>query len=161
MSDRWKPVEAAAEAIAYLAHRGQADTVTGEPYIGHVRRVVALVKAPPERVVAWLHDVLEDSDVTVIDLHQCGITYALLASVVLLTRAQSEGYLEYIRRIVDSGDQIARAVKLADLRDHLRPNCPERLRTRYERAWAMLTTEPLPDMRPEVSVPLGDEGIPL
>lgn len=140
----WIAAEGAADAIAYLAHRGQQDTVTGEPYIGHVRRVVSMAKTPAERIVAWLHDVLEDSDISVIDLHQCGIPMRLIDSVVILTRATSEGYLEYIRRIVDSGDPIARAVKLLDLRDHLRPNCPERLRTRYERAWPMLTNEPLP-----------------
>lgn len=142
MSER--EAEAAAEAIAYLAHRGQVEESTGDPYIEHVRRVVRLVKTPDERIVAWLHDVLEDSDITLIDLHQCGIRYEWLGSVVILTRAKSEGYLEYIRRIVDRGDPVARAVKLADLRDHLRPNCPERLRARYHKAWAMLSTEPLP-----------------
>lgn len=145
-----REIEAAAEAIAYLAHRGQQDTVTGEPYIAHVRRVVALVHTADEAIVAWLHDVLEDSDITVIDLHQCGIPMRLIDSVVILTRAKSEGYLEYIRRIVDREDPIALAVKLADLRDHLRPNCPERLRTRYERAWPMLTDEPLPE-KPEAA----------
>jgi hypothetical protein len=32
-------------------------------------------------------------------------------------------------------------VKLADLKDHFRPNCPARLRPRYENAWKTLTGE--------------------
>jgi hypothetical protein len=127
--------EIRAEAIARMAHAGQKDTVTGADYIEHVERVVALVDDPDAKVVAWLHDVLEDSlEFTVFHLLNAGIPQRIVDAVLLLTRQPPYDYASYIDAIKESGDVLAIAVKRADLIDHLRPNCPERLRPRYERA---------------------------
>jgi (p)ppGpp synthase/HD superfamily hydrolase len=129
-----------AERIAREAHAGQKDTVTGEPYITHVERVVAMVEGDEAKAVAWLHDVLEDCPGwTGGRLEAEGVSIVVILPVLTLTRADGETYDQYIDTIARSHDPLALAVKLADLRDHLRPNCPERLRPRYERALAILS----------------------
>jgi (p)ppGpp synthase/HD superfamily hydrolase len=144
-----------AECIARIAHRRQKEESTGEPYIWHVERVVALVQRgtlghylrEEAAAVAWLHDVVEDSDILGdapdYSLLAGGFSEQVVEAVMLLTRgwhvAKSASYEEYIRSIHESGNELARAVKLADLSDHLRPNCPERLRLKYERALEALT----------------------
>ena len=54
---------AAAEALARAAHAGQEDKA-GQPYILHPQRVAARLSSPETQVVAWLHDTVEDTDVT-------------------------------------------------------------------------------------------------
>ncbi len=132
------PLLVLAEAIARLAHRGQKEESTGDDYIRHVERVVALVDGDDAKAVAWLHDVVEDSTVTIRDLCRAGIADDILDAVEALTRTDLN-YAEYIDSIRMLGPELARVVKIADLRDHLRPNCPERLRPRYERALAALS----------------------
>ena len=124
-----------AEAIAREAHDFQIEESTGDPYILHIERVVGLVDGDDLRTVAWLHDVLEDSPILAGDLLTRGIPMDLMMAVVQLTRVpDQETYADYIERIKRSGNELAITVKLADLQDHLRPNCPERLRPRYEKA---------------------------
>jgi (p)ppGpp synthase/HD superfamily hydrolase len=132
-----------AESIARRAHHGQTEESTGDPYLRHVQRVVAMVDGNEAKAVAWLHDVIEDSPVTAAGLLAAGLPVAIVSSVTYLTRL-SGSYAEYIERLKASGDSVAISVKIADLRDHLRPNCPARLRPRYEAAWSVLTSEPLP-----------------
>lgn len=128
-----------AERIARAAHDGQKDTVTGADYITHVERVVALVDGDQAKAVAWLHDVLEDTTISASVLAESGISPDVLEAVRLLTRDGVETYGEYIESLVTSKQPLAIAVKLADLRDHLQPTCPDRLRPRYERAVDLLT----------------------
>ena len=74
---------------------------------------------PVEHCAAWLHDVIEDSDVTARDLRNAGIWPVVVDVVVLLTRTadvSSEDYYELIRV-----NPFARAVKLADIADNLAP----------------------------------------
>ena len=56
-----------AKALALRAHAGQVDRA-GEPYAGHPARVAARVRTDEARVVAWLHDVVEDTDVTLAEI---------------------------------------------------------------------------------------------
>jgi (p)ppGpp synthase/HD superfamily hydrolase len=131
-----------AERIAREAHTGQTEKSTGDPYIRHVERVVDLVQGDQQRAVAWLHDVLEDSAFSDVDLSQAGISGDVVEAVLLLTHDKTQAtYQQYIERIRASGSPLAIAVKLADLRDHLRPNCPGRLVERYQHALRLL--EPL------------------
>src|SRR6185503_980541 len=140
-----KDVLSRSEQIAREAHAGQKDRVTGEPYITHVERVVSMVSGEAAKSVAWLHDVLEDTAFERINLVASGIPSHIIGAVEMLTRVspydQHEQYDTYISLIKASGNDLAIQVKLADLRDHLRLNCPERLRARYERAVKTLTDE--------------------
>jgi len=141
---------ALAERMARFAHRGQKEESTGDDYILHVERVVALTAGGADaKAVAWLHDVVEDCDLfgnDPDDLLRVMFSAPVVEAVLELTRgwhvATAEPYADYIEHIRLSGNDLALKVKLADLADHLRPNCPERLRKRYERAWQALTGTP-------------------
>ena len=113
-----------ARAIAERAHRGQVEP-SGRPYFHHVRRVVAAV--PREAAgVAWLHDLLEWTDVREEDLVAAGLGAHECAALRLLTRPDEpddESFLSHVRVIAltpgPAGD-IARVVKRADMEDRLR-----------------------------------------
>lgn len=111
----------------------------GDLIIEHTERVVALVHTESLKCAAWLHDVVEDTDVTLLQLaatHK--LRPWLVGAVDVLTKRENErgeaGYSVYISRILDSRDAIALLVKRADLIDHLRPSCPESHRPRYTAA---------------------------
>lgn len=126
---------ARAKSIAATAHSGQREESTGDPYLDHVSRVVEMVEGDDAKATAWLHDVLEDNTAWTKDrLLAHGIAPNIVLSVLLLTRTAPYDYVSYIERLRLSKDSVAIAVKVADLRDHLRPNCPARLRPRYEAA---------------------------
>ena len=103
--------------IAARAHEGQVDK-HGQPYILHPLRVMAAVEGEEARIVAILHDVIEDTSVTADDLRREGFGEPLLAALVRLTHRQGEPYADYVIRC--KGHDIARRVKLADLEDNSR-----------------------------------------
>ena len=128
-------------ALAVAAHRGQRNRA-GVPYILHPLRVMLKLATCEERAVAVLHDVVEDTDVTLDALAQA-FPGRVVAAVDALTRRTGEAYDAYIGRV--TGDALARRVKLADLEDNsdpahlvdLRPKDHERL-ARYAAAHARL-----------------------
>jgi (p)ppGpp synthase/HD superfamily hydrolase len=103
--------------IAAKAHEGQRDK-EGQPYILHPLRVMMAVEGEEAKVVAVLHDVVEDTSVTLDDLRQAGFTERVLAAVACVTHRKNEPYADYVVRC--KGDDIARRVKLADLQDNTR-----------------------------------------
>lgn len=126
-----------AERIAREAHAGQLDK-QGQPYILHVERVAKAV-SEPAKAAAWLHDVLEDKAQQWPCLIVQGISVDTAADVACLTRNNKrESYTRYIDQLAGPAGEIAREVKIADLRDNLRDGCPESLRARYHAALARL-----------------------
>jgi hypothetical protein len=114
----------AARAIAERAHQGQLDT-NGEPYIDHVGRVAAGVPLSA-RPVAWLHDVMERADLDESVLVAAAASPEERVALRLLRRDKRERsddlFLEHVRVIALSpgaSGRIARAVKRADLLDHI------------------------------------------
>lgn len=101
----------AAELIAALAHEGQLDE-DGIPYINHPRFVAGLLEDPEEKIVGFLHDVIEDTNVKESDLRPI-FGDRITDAVVRLTRREGEPYFDYIRHV--SENELARRVKLADL----------------------------------------------
>jgi (p)ppGpp synthase/HD superfamily hydrolase len=101
--------------IAAEAHAGQVDKA-GAPYILHPLRVMFRVESYEERIVAVLHDVVEDSRWTLDDLRAEGFSDAVVNSVDALTRRTDESYMEFVRRA--GRDPAGRRVKLADLADN-------------------------------------------
>jgi (p)ppGpp synthase/HD superfamily hydrolase len=102
-------------AIAASAHEGQVDKA-GAPYILHPLRMMLSVRSPEARMAAVLHDVVEDTSVTLEQLRAEGFPEAVLVAVAALTKREGEDYEAFIRRV--AADPIAREVKLADLRDN-------------------------------------------
>ena len=103
--------------IAADAHAGQTDK-EGLPYILHPLRVMHLVSRPETRIVAVLHDVVEDTSVTLEDLRAANLSEEILAAVACVTHAKRESYADYVIRC--KANAIAREVKLADLTDNSR-----------------------------------------
>lgn len=101
--------------IALDAHRGQVDK-GDSPYILHPLRVMQGVKTEEEKVVAVLHDVVEDTHYTFDDLRRKGIPEKCIEALRLLTHDKRIPYIEYIRGLADN--PLARTVKLADLKDN-------------------------------------------
>jgi hypothetical protein len=101
--------------IAAKAHAGQVDKA-GEPYVFHPLRMMLSVQSPEARMAAVLHDVVEDTPVTIEQLRAEGFPQAVIEAVQALTKRDGEDYDAFIRRVAPN--PIARQVKLADLRDN-------------------------------------------
>ena len=130
--------------IAQEAHKGQTDK-GGNPYIEHPLYVASQVDTTELKIVAVLHDTLEDSDVTAEDLRREGFPEHVVEAITVLTHedGNEEAYLDYIRRV--SGNAMAAAVKRADLLHNMDisriPNPTEKdkkRRAKYERAYQLL-----------------------
>ena len=102
----------AAARIAYKAHEGQVD-VCGMPYIMHPLHVAEQMQTEEEAAAALLHDVIEDTDLTLDDLRTQGISEEVVEAVDLLTNRGNMSYKDYLLRI--KTNPIALAVKLADV----------------------------------------------
>lgn len=132
--------------LALEAHRGQEyPAPEPEPYVLHVFRVMLAVDGGPARTTAVLHDVLEDTSLTVDDLLRSGVSPTIVDAVVALTRRPEDTYDEYIERVAEN--ELARKVKLADLADNLAnneryprtPDVAARI-SRYKQAMQRLTS---------------------
>lgn len=133
--------------IAHAAHEGMLDK-QGAPYIHHLHRVAYRVRPLGSAMItaaALLHDVLEDTPVTALDLLDKGIHRSVVKLVELLTHEKKETYEAYIHTIQHSGYGAAVAIKLADLDDHLAnpyPGFPEAKIVRYRNAYLALAGVP-------------------
>ena len=97
--------------IAYEAHHGQVDK-SGVPYIFHPIHLAEQMETEEECIVALLHDVVEDTDITFEQLEK-EFSATVIEALRLLTHDDSVAYMDYVRKI--KSNPIARTVKLADL----------------------------------------------
>jgi GTP diphosphokinase / guanosine-3',5'-bis(diphosphate) 3'-diphosphatase len=102
--------------IAAHAHAGQVDKA-GQPYILHPLRVMLSVNSLPEKMAAVMHDVVEDTNVTLADLQSEGFAPEVLAAIDALTKTPGETRLAAAQRALVN--PIARVVKLADVKDNM------------------------------------------
>lgn len=109
----YTPMTKKAMRIAYEAHHGQLDK-TGLPYIFHPFHMAETMTTENSVITALLHDVIEDTDMTLEDLAREGFSEDILTALNLLTHNPGEAYMDYISRL--STCPLARQVKLGDLR---------------------------------------------
>ena len=103
--------------IAVEAHTGQVDK-GGNPYILHPLRVMGNVDCESEKIVAVLHDVVEDSNWTFEAFLAEGFSNEVIEALKSVTKSSdSEDYDSFIQRAMQN--PIGRKVKIADLRDNL------------------------------------------
>ncbi|MEO5339193.1 MAG: GTP pyrophosphokinase [Magnetococcus sp. MYC-9] len=102
--------------LAVTAHLGQVDKV-GAPYILHPLRLMLRAGSEEARIVAVLHDTIEDTALTLEQLRQEGFAERVLQVLDLLTHRPEHSYGEYIERL--QVDPLAVEVKLLDLADNM------------------------------------------
>ncbi len=102
--------------IAVRAHAGQHDKA-GAPYVLHPLRLMLRMLSDESRIVAVLHDVVEDSDVTLECLRKEGFSERVLAAVGTLTKRNGEDYDAFIERV--SKNPLASEVKIEDMKDNM------------------------------------------
>lgn len=134
-----------ADTLAVAAHLGQVDKA-GNPYIDHPRAVAALVAEHGDHAVmaALLHDVVEDTPITLDHLRAAGFPDEVVAAIDSVTRRAGESYLGMVRRA--SADPLGRLIKLADNQHNsdetrlalLDAETAGRLRAKYARAREIL-----------------------
>ncbi len=91
----------------------------GMPYMLHIVYVYRHVSSIDEKVVALLHDVIEDKKVTKEDLIEIGFPSKIVEDVSILTRDKKVDYDNYIDNIIKHGSREALNVKLADLENNM------------------------------------------
>lgn len=102
--------------IAVKAHSGQVEK-NGDPGILHPLRVMHSVSTNEEKIVAVLHDVIEDSKLTFKDLKKAGFSDKIVNAVKSVSNLKGEEYFKFIKRA--SKNKIGRIVKIADTYDKL------------------------------------------
>lgn len=103
--------------ISAIAHEGQSDR-RGKPYFEHCQRVAHAVDDSEQKIVAYLHDILEKAPVWTLDrLKEEGFPPQILKAVEAITRRDGEAEETYLRRVCSN--KLALPVKYADLNDNL------------------------------------------
>ena len=133
-----------ADKIAEIAHEGQTRW-DGTPYITHPRGVANMVRSYGGEyvVVALLHDVVEDTAMTLTDLRKSFPEF-IVEAVAAITKEKGGDYWKYLDRCKEN--EIARAVKIADTqynRANLIAEYPEKVDKieKYNKALKILGAE--------------------
>lgn len=113
-----------AHHVAVQAHFGQTRW-NGDAYVTHPMRIAAVFQASSvseytedEQVVAYLHDVVEDTDITPEQLRRLGFSEVQIAAIDSVTKREGESYLGFVLRAKEN--YVGRQVKIADIEDNLR-----------------------------------------
>ena len=102
--------------LAFEAHNGQKDKA-GLPYICHPLHVAEQMTDEDSAVTALLHDVAEDTEVSLADIAAAGFKPDVMHALALLTHDKAVPYLDYVRALAP--DPLARRVKMADIRHNM------------------------------------------
>jgi len=125
-----------AAAIATEAHKGQTRWDKRTPYISHPAAVArAMIQdnwSEDYVAVAWLHDVIEDTSVTAEQLLAAGIPGDIVQSVETISKKDGQSYLDYILDV--RHDNLAREVKIEDIRHNMSDLKKGSMRQKYELA---------------------------
>lgn len=104
--------------LASKAHAADYD-LDGNPTILHPLAVGMMGKTDAERIVGFLHDVVEDTRYDFDDLVDMGFSEEVISALRLLTHDKYTPYMEYVENICKSGNMTAIRVKMNDLRHNL------------------------------------------
>lgn len=109
----YTPMTKKALAVCFEAHKSQVDK-SGLPYVFHPFHLAEQMKDELTTIVALLHDVIEDTSITVEELRDMGFPAEAIAAIQIMTHDKSIPYMDYVAQI--KKNPIAREVKLADLK---------------------------------------------
>lgn len=96
------------------------EDLDGEPAVMHALEVGQMGETEEEQIVGFLHDVVEDTELSFEDLADMGFSPAVIDALRLMTHVKGSDYWEYVRGIIGSGNMVAIHVKMNDLRHNLR-----------------------------------------
>ena len=99
--------------LCVIKHWKQKDKA-GKRYIWHPIHVMLNVEGYNEKIVALLHDIVEDTDVTVPDLKNLKFSKEVIEAVDVITKKKDQEYFSYLKLIKDNS--IAKKVKIEDLK---------------------------------------------
>ena len=103
--------------FALKAHEGQLDK-GGKPYIDHVMYVASkFIDSSELRIVAMLHDVVEDTKYSIEDIESEGFDKCIIDALRVITKPDDMDYMDYIERI--SFNELASRVKIEDLKHNM------------------------------------------
>lgn len=103
-------------STAFNAHKGQIRRDSNVPYIVHPIRVSNCFNDMTRKTIAILHDVVEDTNVTLYDLSK-DFPSIIIEAVDALSRREDEQHFDYIRRV--SKNELAVEIKIVDIVDNL------------------------------------------
>ncbi|MBE6731676.1 MAG: GTP pyrophosphokinase [Ruminococcaceae bacterium] len=99
--------------LCFEAHKDQLDK-SSLPYVFHPFHLAEQMESEECTVVALLHDVVEDTNLTIEDLKAMGFSNEVTDAITLMTHEEGVEYMDYVKEI--KNNEIARKVKLADLK---------------------------------------------
>ena len=106
---------ASAIKLCYEAHKNQVDK-GGSPYYMHPIYVALNMESEEQKIVALLHDVIEDTEITIDDLRKKGFSEKIIKAVDAITK-KGESYEEYLKKVKDN--ELAKAVKIEDIKNNM------------------------------------------
>lgn len=138
----YTPMTKAALLLSFQAHKDQIDK-SGLPYVYHPFHVAEQMRTEEEVCVALLHDVMEDTSLSVDDIRAVGMSEPVIEALCLMTHEPTIAYMDYVARLAQN--PLARRVKMADLRHNMDltrldsvTSTDVRRRKKYVRAYELL-----------------------
>ena len=129
-----------AKRFAQKAHKGQTRWGGEDYFRAHVAIVAENVVGVAQTVVAFLHDVLEDTDVRLVTINQ-NFGLRIAQAVDAITKREGEDYVDYLKRV--ASDRLAVDVKIEDLKHNLSTLGDGHEHTRLKYRLALLFLESL------------------
>lgn len=123
-------------ASVSIGSHGDQKRRGGENYWKHPNRVAQRVKSPEEKQVAYLHDVIEDTETTLEDLKKYGFNNKILEAIDILTKRNGQEYSEYLKKVKQN--KLARSVKIADMLDNISDKPTEKQVLKYAKGLVFL-----------------------
>ena len=119
-----------AVVIAKIAHINQVRKYSGLPYLTHSLNVASSFTGEKLKILAVVHDVLEDTAVTMKELIRMGLPEELIIPLECLTHNPADSYFTYIMKV--NANPLAKVIKIADLTDNLTDLKEGSLKTKYQ-----------------------------
>jgi (p)ppGpp synthase/HD superfamily hydrolase len=104
-----------AKLIAYHFHEGQYRKIEDAPYVVHPERIVAQLETETDKCIAWLHDVVEDTEVKLEDLQEL-FSAEVIAGIFALTKVEGDEQAS-MQKILSAPRHVQR-IKLLDVLDY-------------------------------------------
>ena len=138
MDKAWRLLKMPQEAREFATQAHGEQMYGDQPYMTHVEDVASGFTDPLLQRIAYLHDVVEDTGVSLDEIHS-NFGPEVGSAIDALTRREGEQYFDFIRRVNEHPE--AKQVKLADLHANLKRQPHESLAQRYNKAIDILRGE--------------------